>query len=393
MHPDNPAANWTSRRPTFSPLSVISADETGLTIFCTMESFEDWARSSTLASVEKHADALIELGAFWDTFRGETDATIDDLVDGGIPRLAARDICRIASEAIKRSEAPLSVFWDLENVPLPTSVSGTQAAARLKSIVAPHGRLKQFRGYASIGLNLIPEQKRSELQLSGCHLVDCPHNGRKEVADKMIIVDAMEFAFTHPEGATLCFVTGDVDYAYLLAKLQKPMWRTIVISKGSLQSMLHVNCDMKMRWETDVLQLRSSPPRIPPPPGFGVSACSQVEASSGIAQASALLDVPLAQTFLGAVAVPNTITTPSKGFVDSAESTSSSLEALTRAEEWTDDAELLRAIVTQGSQVGGSSPGTLKSHVGICFGRLTLRDLPIGRLFKLFFLKPLRKGS
>jgi hypothetical protein len=45
----------------------------------------------------------------------------------------------------------------------------------------------QFRGYASIGLGLIPQQKRSDLQLSGCHLVDCPHNGRKEVADKMIV--------------------------------------------------------------------------------------------------------------------------------------------------------------------------------------------------------------
>ena len=57
----------------------------------------------------------------------------------------------------------------------------------------------QFRAYASIGLNLIPQKKRSDLQLSGCHLVDCPHNGRKEVADKMIIVDAMQFAYEHLE--------------------------------------------------------------------------------------------------------------------------------------------------------------------------------------------------
>lgn len=46
------------------------------------------------------------------------------------------------------------------------------------------------------------------------------HNGRKEVADKMIIVDAMNFAMQNPAGATLCFVTGDVDYAYMLAVLQ-----------------------------------------------------------------------------------------------------------------------------------------------------------------------------
>ena len=71
---------------------------------------------------------------------------------------------------------------------------------------------------------------------------------------QMIIVDAMQFAFQHKEGATLCFITGDVDYAYLLATLQRPQWRTIVVSRGTMQSMLHVNCDMKIRWETDILQ-------------------------------------------------------------------------------------------------------------------------------------------
>jgi hypothetical protein len=62
--------------------------------------------------------------------------------------------------------------------------------------MAPHGKLEQFCGYASIGEGHIPKQKRSDLELSGCTLVDCPHLGRKEVADKTIIVDE------HPGGAT-----------------------------------------------------------------------------------------------------------------------------------------------------------------------------------------------
>lgn len=299
-------------------------------------------KNNALPSVHKWADKLIESGASWDTFRREPDDIIADLAAEGIPRLAARDICNVAAEALSRSEAPLSIFWDLENVPIPSSISGTQVATRLKSILAPHGQIKQFRGYASIGLNLIPERKRSELQLSGCHLVDCPHNGRKEVADKMIIVDGMEFAFMHPDGATLCFITGDVDYAYLLAKLQKPQWTTIVISKGTMQSMLHVNCDMKMRWETDVLQLRSTPVRT-------------------------RRDVTDVQTFASAVgsrtAETVDLSSVDDGFIDCNGSVSS-FEALTTAEEWTDDVELLRSIVADGSHVGGSSPGTLKAHVG-----------------------------
>ena len=225
-----------------------------------MDSFEEWAKGPDHqhASVQKYADQLIELGASWDTFRRSPDSIVQDLVAGGIPLLAARDIVDVASDTIRRGKAPMAIFWDLENMPIPTTSSGRDVASRLKSVLSPHGDLVHFRGYGSIGTGLIPEDKRSDLQLSGCHLVDCPHSGRKEVADKMIIVDAMQFAFTHPEGATLCFVTGDVDYAYLLAVLQRPQWRTVVISKGTMQSMLHVNCDMKIRWETDILQFPAS---------------------------------------------------------------------------------------------------------------------------------------
>ncbi|KAL3910949.1 MAG: hypothetical protein SGILL_007482 [Bacillariaceae sp.] len=220
-------------------------------------SFDEWVQNdANQPCVRTHADALIKLGTSWDSFRRLDDAAIvQDLVDaGGIPLLAARDIVRIAKLEIEKSEAPMAIFWDIENTHIPTAVSGRDVVTRLRTILKPFGQETQFRGYASIGLNHIPQKKRSDLQLSGCHLVDCPHNGRKEVADKMIIVDAMKFAYENPNGATLCFITGDVDYSYMLATLQRPSWRTIVISRGTIKSMLHVNCDMRMRWETDILQ-------------------------------------------------------------------------------------------------------------------------------------------
>lgn len=229
-----------------------------------MDAFDEWAKTSTHPCVQKWADRLIELGASWDSFRDNLDQVVNDLVTGGIPPLAARDICNIASQVVRSKEAPMAVFWDIENMSIPTNRSGREVASRLKSILASHGTLTQFRAYANIELGLIPQNKRSELQLSGCCLVDCPSNGRKDVADKMIIVDAMQFAYMHPEGATLCFITGDVDYAYLLAALQRPQWRIIVISKGTMQSMLHGNCDMKMCWETDILQLGPLLPKAPP---------------------------------------------------------------------------------------------------------------------------------
>eukprot|EP00956_Cyclotella_meneghiniana_P015269 scaffold23218_cov22-Cyclotella_meneghiniana.AAC.1 len=221
-----------------------------------METLEEWLKSnakSLPSIVQKWDTKLIELGASWDTFSGNNEATIADLVDGGIPRLSARDICRVMGEVIQRRSRPMIVLWDIENISIPTHASAALVVSQIKDAIAPYGQVKQFRAYASVSLGNIPEEKRSELHLSGCNLVDSPHLGRKEVADKMIIVDAMEFAYTHLEGATLCFITGDVDYAYLLSKLDKSQWTTIVISKGGGESMLHANCNVNLRWETDIL--------------------------------------------------------------------------------------------------------------------------------------------
>ena len=235
-----------------------------------MDSFERWLQTNSHPGVKKYANILLQLGASWETFQRERNEVINDLVSSEIPRLVASDIVTAAMEALRRMSRPLSIFWDIENIPVPSGSSGTEVASRLRSVLSAHGNLVQFRGYASIGLNQIPEQKRSELHLSGCHLVDCPHVGRKEVADKMIIVDAMEFAFMNiTDGATLVFITNDVDYAYLLAKLKKPQWKTIVISKVNHESMLHVSCGMHLQWETDILQLpKSFLPHPPGSPGF-----------------------------------------------------------------------------------------------------------------------------
>ncbi|GFH54808.1 hypothetical protein CTEN210_11284 [Chaetoceros tenuissimus] len=217
-----------------------------------MNSFEQWVKSSSNLGLTRYGDQLIAIGATWDTFRRDSNEVILDLCkEGGIPKLVAHDIFTAVSEALQGMSRPLAIFWDIENVPIPTDWSGKEIISKIKSILLAHGQIVCFRAYASIGLNQIPEEKRSELQLSGCHLVDCPHNGRKEVADKMIIVDSMEFAYNNLDGASLCFITSDVDYAYLLSKLNKPHCKTIVISRQS-------------RSDTHVIGMRKTLPVIPP---------------------------------------------------------------------------------------------------------------------------------
>jgi hypothetical protein len=328
-----------------------------------MDSFEEWVKNQTHPCLQKWAERLLELGASWDSFRRDSQEVVQDLVDGGIPLLAARDVVNIASETLNSNQAPMAIFWDLENLAIPSSSSGRDVATRLKQILAPHGKLEKFCGYASIGEGNIPQQKRSDLQLSGCTLVDCPHVGRKEVVDKTIIVDVMQFAYEHPEGATLCLITGDVDYAYLLAVLQKPKWRTIVISKGTIRSMLHVNCDMKMRWETDILQMRVATPAssswstpLTATKSFVQSNPENKEDNETGASKSGPNSRELGHLIsLGEEDEDIALT----------EQSQASLEALTRDEEWDDDLELLRmAIRAAPFTAGGGGNSARKSYVG-----------------------------
>lgn len=411
-----------------------------------MDPFEDWAKASTSPPcVQRWCDRLVELGASWDSFRREPEQVVKDLVAGNIPLLAARDIVNVTSSFLKRNRCPMAIFWDLENMPIPTAADGRDVVARLKTVLAHLGDLVQFRCYASIGLNLIPQHKRSDLQLSGCHLVDCPHQGRKEVADKMIIVDAMQFAFQNPDGATLCFISGDTDYAYLLAVLQRPQWRTIVISRGTMQSMLHVNCDIKMRWETDILQLQQNT-FLPPDHGdeeiHREVKETSAEASSlraedvedepedndqshqvarvdtGIEQVTA--DNPSSdiekgiKTNTGTAAVSGTAThcvaPMDKGSYSFAEATKLQTQArmiepqqpsttkslgpsfhpLSASEVWEDEAAMLRIIVTKNETVKGE--GALKSLVGIRLRETNPARFPTREGVRKFFAETIKTG-
>jgi len=236
-------------------------------------------------------------------------------------------------------------------------VSGRDVALRLKSVLSAHGNLQQFCSYASIGINLTPQDKRSELQLTGYHLVDCLRIGRKEVADKMIIVDVMEFAFTHPQGATLCFITEDVDYTYLLTKLQKLQWRTIVISRGNLHPMLHVNCDTKLCWEIDILQM---PQKIllSPPPGFSTL--------NGFHDDEIIVQDDKEEYFAGTTSFlgfdKNEVPT-GLGIIQCDKSVQS-LEVLTMTEGELDDTELLHSVILHQSHMENKTTGIRKLFVG-----------------------------
>ena len=77
-----------------------------------------------------------------------------------------------------------------ENCPVSTNSSGYAIVKNIRSIAQTFGSVKLFKAYLEV-TEQVPVSRavllRSELQSSGVSLTDCPHNGRKDVADKMII--------------------------------------------------------------------------------------------------------------------------------------------------------------------------------------------------------------
>ena len=59
----------------------------------------------------------------------------------------------------------------------------------IRCIAHQYGVIKIFKAYLEISEQSSPKTLalRSELQSCGVSLTDCPHNGRKDVADKMIL--------------------------------------------------------------------------------------------------------------------------------------------------------------------------------------------------------------
>ncbi|KAJ6455792.1 NYN domain-containing protein [Mycena sanguinolenta] len=158
----------------------------------------------------------------------------------------------------------VAIFWDYENCHASSQISGYEIVSGIRNVAHRFGPVKYFKAYMEVpdpdtfrSLSL-----RSELQSSGVSLTDCPHNGRKNVADQMIMVDMLAYAMDHPAPATLILISGDRDFAYAVSILRLRRYDVVVISLPlpgahiSLKSQASVYLD----WNAEVLGYTSSQP-------------------------------------------------------------------------------------------------------------------------------------
>ena len=77
----------------------------------------------------------------------------------------------------------------LENCELPSTADSYSVASTIRQVAHQFGVVKVFKAYAAVSEVVSPRLStlRSELTACGVSFVDCPHNGRKDVADKMML--------------------------------------------------------------------------------------------------------------------------------------------------------------------------------------------------------------
>ncbi|KAI3902949.1 hypothetical protein MKW92_018301 [Papaver armeniacum] len=96
-------------------------------------------------------------------------------------------------------QGPVAILWDIENCLVPSDVRPEDVDGNIRMALRVHpiiqGDVTLFSVYGDF--NAFPRRLREGCQRTGVKLVDVP-NGRKDAADKAILVDMFLFALDNP---------------------------------------------------------------------------------------------------------------------------------------------------------------------------------------------------
>ncbi|KAJ8588005.1 hypothetical protein M405DRAFT_852721 [Rhizopogon salebrosus TDB-379] len=152
----------------------------------------------------------------------------------------------------------VAIFWDYENCAPPLSSQAYAIVNGIRRIAHIFGSVTTFKTY--LDLSEQPSKNsvvfRSDLQSSGVSVIDCPHNGRKDVVDKMILVDMLAFAIDHESPATIVLIAGDRDYAYAMSTLRLRQYTVVLIapSAPNIPQSLKSQASVVVDWNYAILR-------------------------------------------------------------------------------------------------------------------------------------------
>ncbi|CAH9146006.1 unnamed protein product [Cuscuta epithymum] len=127
----------------------------------------------------------------------------------------------------------VAILWDIENCPVPGDVRPEDVAGNIRMALHVHpmisGAVRIVRMFSAYGdFNAFTRRLREGCQRTGVKLIDVP-NGRKDAADKAILVDMFLFALDNPPPSTIMLISGDVDFAPALHILGQRGYTVILV--------------------------------------------------------------------------------------------------------------------------------------------------------------------
>ncbi|KAK9056660.1 hypothetical protein SSX86_024022 [Deinandra increscens subsp. villosa] len=128
------------------------------------------------------------------------------------------------------SDGPIAILWDMENCPVPSDIRPEDVAGNIRMALRIHpiinGAVTMFSAYGDF--NGFPRRLREGCQRTGVKLIDVP-NGRKDAADKAILVDMFLFALDNPPPSSIMLISGDVDFSPALHILGQRGYTIILV--------------------------------------------------------------------------------------------------------------------------------------------------------------------
>ncbi|CAN6912627.1 unnamed protein product [Brassica oleracea] len=141
--------------------------------------------------------------------------------------------------------AKTSVWWDIENCPVPKGWDAHTIAQKLSSALVN----LNYRGPLTItaygNTELIPKPVQQALSSAGISLNHVP-SGKKDASDKKILVDMFLWVLENPAPANLMLISGDGDFSYALNRLR--MLRYNILLAHPLQASPFLVASARTSW-------------------------------------------------------------------------------------------------------------------------------------------------
>ncbi|GAA5961756.1 hypothetical protein JCM3765_004059 [Sporobolomyces pararoseus] len=131
----------------------------------------------------------------------------------------------------------VAVFWDYENIEVPSDVSVARVVSELTTLAKTYGSLSLVQAYmdTAYGRNGKLQNVRGQLQSNAVTVIDAPHQGRKEVADVMIMTDFLIFALENP-GSVIILITADKGFQYPVSVARRKSSKVVLVTTDALKA-------------------------------------------------------------------------------------------------------------------------------------------------------------